>query len=156
MGDKKKAKKMLKAILTFAPMMGWSKDKSERKKQWKEFKANMEKYWDQLQDAQKKAIEEQLEKWSKEYPQLEKLEDYFEDALPDELPSLPDVPSNEFSLNDLMDKLKEYQELTEKHAEEEASFFFSLLQGKPQDKPQDEPAASEPAKAAEETAEKAE
>ncbi|MBR3017832.1 MAG: hypothetical protein IKH57_12295 [Clostridia bacterium] len=146
MGDKKKAKKMLKAIMVLAPVMEWSKDKSERKKQWKEFKANMETYWDQLQDAQKKAIEDQLEEWSKEYPQLTELEDNLNDSLPDEMPDLPDVPSSEFTLDDLMGKLKEYQELTQKHAEEEASFFFNLLQGQPQAKA----AASEPAKDSEE------
>ena len=135
-------KKMMKALIAFAPLMGWSKDKSERKKQWKEFKADMETYWDQLQDAQKKALEDQLEKWNKKYPQLAELEDAFDDFLPDEMPNLPDAPSSDFTLTDLMDKLKEYQEMADKHAEEEASFFLGLLQGQPKAAP----AASEPEK----------
>lgn len=153
MGEKKKAKKMIKTMLALAPLMGWSKDKSESKKQWKEFKKDMEAYWDQLKDAQKEAIEDQLKELSKKYPQLADLEDSFSDDLPDEMPDMPNMPSSEFTLNDLMGKLNEYQEMAEKHAAEEASFFFNLLQGKPQAQQADaEPAKITPEKTADQAA----
>ena len=50
MGDKKKAKK---EFTDFAAAWGWPADKEESKKQWKDFRSNVETFFDQLQDIQK-------------------------------------------------------------------------------------------------------
>lgn len=112
MGDKK----TLKAFAAFAPLWGWSEDKDERKQEWKDFKANMETFLDQLQDIQETAIEAQKEAWNKIFPKFLEMEDSIAASLPEELPS----PVGTVSTKEVVDKVKEFQEKANKNAMEQA------------------------------------
>lgn len=111
MGDKKKAKK---AYLALAPLMGWPQDKDEWKEQLKDFKENMVTYYEQMREIQDTAIEARKEAWNKIFPKLMEMEDNFASSLPEKMPVGSMTPQ------EVMDKVKEYQEMANKHAMEQA------------------------------------
>ena len=117
MGDKKKAKK---EPADFAAMWGWPADKEESKKQWKDFRSNMETFFEQLQDIQKTYVEAKKEAWNKIFPKLMEMQDKFADALPEKLPTPPGMPESTVSPKEIVGKVKEFQEMANKHAVEQA------------------------------------
>ena len=98
---------------------GWSSDKDERKEQWEDFKSNMESFWDQMQEMQRTYMEARKEQWEKVFPAFLEMQDSFAAFLPDELPTLPGMPSF-MSPKECMDKLKEFEEMANEHAMEQA------------------------------------
>ena len=128
MGNKKK---MAKAL--FPLMYGWGWSKSERKKEWKDFRSSMEKMWDQYQDMQKSAKDAMKEQWEKFFPKLLEMEQTFADSLPDEKPSLPGMPTAPMSPKEFVEKVKEFQETANKHAVEQSDNAFDFhVQGQQQ------------------------
>ena len=116
MGDKKKAKEFME----YAALWGWPADKDEYKKQWKDFKSNMETFFEQLQGIQETVIEARKEAWNKIFPKLMELEDKVAEALPEELPTPPGVPASPVSPKEVITKVKEFQEMANNHAMEQA------------------------------------
>ena len=110
MGDKKKAKKAFKAI---APMLGLPTDKDELKEQLKDFKENMEAYYEQMRGIQETVIEARKEAWNKVFPKLMEMQDNFASAL-------PGMPASSVTPKDVMDKVKAFQEMANKHAMDQA------------------------------------
>lgn len=119
MGDKKKKKEM-KDFTDFAAMWGWPADKDERKKQWKEFRANMETLFDQLQDIQKTYVEAKKEAWNKVFPKLMGIQDKFAESLPEKMPTPPGMPESPVSPKEVAGKVKEFQKMANKYAVEQA------------------------------------
>jgi 5,10-methenyltetrahydromethanopterin hydrogenase len=117
MGD---SKKMKKAYKEYAALWGWSGDKEDRKEQWKDFRANMETFFDQMQEIQKTVIEARKETWNKIFPKLMEMQDKITDNLPEELPTPPGAPVNPIKPKEVMSKVKEFQEMANQHAVEQA------------------------------------
>ena len=117
MGDKKKAKK---EFTDFAAMWGWPADKEESKKQWKDFRSNMETFFDQLQDIQKTYVEAKKEAWNKIFPKIMAMQDKFADTLPEKLPTPPGMPESPVSPKEIAGKVKEFQEKANQHVVEQA------------------------------------
>ena len=121
MGYKKAAKYL------FPMMLGWEwKSKSERKEDWKDFKDNMEKMWDQFQDIQKTSKDAMKEQWEKFFPRLMDMQQTIADTLPDEKFSLPGMPSAPISPKEFVEKAKEFQETVNQHAVEQSDNAFDF------------------------------
>ena len=125
MGKKKKAMKGLMALM---PAVAWSMDKAEMKRQWKDYKSNLETYWEQAMETQKTSKEAWKEQWNKIFPKLLEMQDNFADTLPDELPTPPGMAAGAIKPKYFMDKLKEFQEMANKHATDlaDAAFDFRM------------------------------
>jgi len=121
------SKKPMMGFMSPMPMWGWSVNMDERKEQWEDFKSTMENFWGQMQDMQKTSMDNWKEQWNKTFPQFLEMEDNFIDSLPDELPTLPGMPSSPMTPKEFMDKLKEFQEMTNKHAVEQADSVFDFF-----------------------------
>jgi len=121
-------KKMLKTY--FPLLMGMSWDKAESKEQWKDFKANAEKMWDQFQDMQKQAKKAQKEQWANFFAKYLEMQQTFADTLPDEKFALPGMPAAPVSPKEFVEKMKEFQEKANNHAvEQDDSRFEYFMQG---------------------------
>ena len=123
MGDKKKAKN----FMDYAALWGWPTDKDECKKQWKDFKSNMETFFEQLQGIQETVIEARKEAWNKIFPKILEMEDKVAEALPEELPTPPGVPASPVSPKEVITKVKEFQEMANKHAVEQADSAIDFV-----------------------------
>ena len=117
MGNLKKTQKDFK---DFAAMWGWPADKDESKKQWKDFRANVETFFEQLQDIQEAYVEAQKEAWNKIFPKIMAMQDKFTETLPEKLPTPPGMPESPVSPKEVADKVKEFQEMANKYAVEQA------------------------------------
>lgn len=124
MGKKKK----LLGLMTLMPLMAWNADKSEMKKQWKDYKSNMESFWEQAIETQKATKEAWKEQWNKVFPKILEMQDNFASSLPEELPTPPGVDAGDMNPKYFMDKLKEFQETANKHAMDlaDAAFDFRM------------------------------
>ena len=123
MGTKKQAAKVL-----FPLMVGWNwMSKEERKEEWKEFRSNMEKMWDQFQDLQKATKETAEKQWGKIFPQLMEMQQTVADSLSDEKATLPGMPSAPFSPKEFVEKAKEIQEKINEHAVEANNRAFEHI-----------------------------
>jgi len=116
MGDKKEKK----TWMGLAPLMGWPTDKDEAKKQWKDLRANMATYYDQMREIQDVVIEARKDAWNKIFPKLMEIEDKITESLPDEVHAVPGVPATAINPKKYMGKLKEFQEMANEHAVEQA------------------------------------
>ena len=114
------SKKEMKGFKDFAEMWGWPVDKEEGKKQWKDFRSNMETFFDQLQDIQKTYVEAKKEAWNKIFPKIMAMQDKFAETLPEKLPTPPGMPESPVSPKEIAGKVKEFQETANKHAVEQA------------------------------------
>ena len=88
MGTKKQVAKVL-----FPLMADWDwASKEDYKKDWKKFRSNMDKMWDQFQDLQKASKDTARKQWEKVFPRFMEMQQTVADALPDEKVSLPGMP----------------------------------------------------------------
>jgi uncharacterized protein YicC (UPF0701 family) len=90
--------------------MGWYADKGERKKMRKDFEANLEAFYEQLEEIQDSADKAQKEAWSNFVPKLTKMQDNFVSSLPEEMPTPPGTPGGAVNRKEFMDEVKEFQE----------------------------------------------
>ena len=100
------------------PMLGWFGDMDQCKEQWEEFKTNVDSFWDQMIQMQKTSMEAWKEQWNRVFPNLMEMQEKFADSLPEELPALPGMPA--VKPKKVMEKVKEFQEMANKHAMEQA------------------------------------
>ena len=114
MGDSKKKAKDFK---DFAELWGWPADKDECKKEWKNFRAGMDTFFEQVKDIQETYIEARKEAWNKIFPKLMAMQDKFAESLPEKLPGMPE---GAVTPKEVADKVKEFQEMANKHAVEQA------------------------------------
>ena len=104
-------------------------DKDILKDQWNDFKANLESYWNQLRDMQDSSTDATKEQWGKFFAQIMEMQEIFAASLPDEIPSLPWVPDffkPSMSPRAFMKKVKEFQEMANAHAVEQADSFLDF------------------------------
>ena len=130
--------------------------KKECKEKWDEFKSNLEKYWEQMQEMQTTSRKASKDQWAKFFDQLMEMEKTFADSLPDKAPSLPWLPAGalpSMSPRAFMEKVREFQEMANEHAVEQADSFFDFCK---QGQEQAKDAVSEAVKNAEKQLEKAE
>ena len=113
-----KSRKMVPGALPFPPVWGWWGDMDEYKEQWEDFKSTVDDFWDQMIEMQRRSMEAWKEQWEKAFPQFMEMQDNFIDSLPDELLTPPGMPS--VKPKKVMEKVKEFQEMANKHAEEKA------------------------------------
>lgn len=103
--------------------------KGNLKNQWNEFKSNLESYWNQLRDMQDSSTEATKEQWGKFFDQIMEMQEIFTASLPDEIPSLPWLPAfltPSMSPRAFMEKVKEFQEMANAHAVEQADSFLDF------------------------------
>ena len=103
-------------------------DKDVAKEQWDTF-------WDQVRDMQKAARESAKKQWKQFFEQCQDMQKNFADAMSDETPFIPGVPSP-ISPKAFMEKLMEFQKTLNDHAneQEESMFdFFSKVQDQVKD-----------------------
>lgn len=108
---------------------GKKSDKDVFKDQWNDFKANLESYWNQLRDMQDSSTDAAKEQWGKFFGQIMEMQEIFATSLPDEIPSLPWLPDffkPSMSPRAFMKKVKEFQEMANAHAVEQADSFLDF------------------------------
>ena len=120
-------KKAQKDFKDFAAMWGWPADKDESKKQWKGFRANVETFFEQLQDIQEAYVEAQKEAWNKIFPKIMAMQDKFTEALPEKLPTPPGMPESPVSPKEVAGKVKEFQEMANKLVVEQADSAIDFV-----------------------------
>ena len=131
MGSSKKKDTGFVPPLPPMPAPAWKADSKEQKEQWKEFKSYVETFWDQMEELHRTTMDNWKKQWEKAFPQLMDMEDTFASYLPDEFPALPGMPSPK----EFMGKLKEFQEMANKHAVEQTENFMDFVkQGQQQAK----------------------
>ena len=108
-------------------MLGWPEDKDDAKKQWKEFKSAMEGVWGTLQKIQQADLEARKERWNKIFPMLMEMQDKAAAALPEKLPTPPGMPESTVKTQDVVDKVKELQEMANKQMMEQADTVIDLV-----------------------------
>ena len=121
MGD---SKNFFKA---FAPLWGWSEDEDKAKKQWKQFKSAAEGVWETLQKIQQADLEARKERWNKIFPMIMEMQDKAAAALPEKLPTPPGMPESTVKTQDVVDKMKEIQEMANKQVMEQADTVIDLV-----------------------------
>ena len=84
------------------------------------FIAEVETFFDQLQDIQKTYVEAKKEAWNKIFPKIMAMQDKFAETLPEKLPTPPGMPESPVSPKEIAGKVKEFQETANKHAVEQA------------------------------------
>ena len=114
-------KPTMKDFFPMANDWGWSK--KERKDQWSEFKGNMETLWDQYQDMQKAAKKAWKAQWETFFSQLMGMQQTVADAIPEDAPTLPGMPSPK----EFVKKVKEQQETVNAHAVEQTDKLFNVM-----------------------------
>ena len=133
--SKKTSKKTEKSFVPPMPVPVWNGNTDEQKEQWEDFKSYMETFWDQLQELQRTTVETWKKQWEKAFPQFMDMHDNFAAYLPDELPTLPGMPACPLSPKYLMDKMKDFREMANKHAVEQTETFLDFVkQGQKQAK----------------------
>ncbi len=120
-------KKAQKDFKDFAAMWGWPADMDESKKQWKDFRANVETFFEQLQDIQEAYVEAQKEAWNKIFPKIMAMQDKFTETLPEKLPTPPGMPESPVSPKEVAGKVKEFQEMANKHVAEQADAAIDFV-----------------------------
>lgn len=120
-------KKAQKDFKDFAAMWGWPADKDESKKQWKDFRANVETFFEQLQDIQETYVEAQKEAWNKIFPKIMAMQDKFTETLPEKLPTPPGMPESPVSPKEVAGKVKEFQEMANKLVVEQADSAIDFV-----------------------------
>jgi len=117
-------KNMAKNLFPHVP--GWEWDKVAQKKQWKKFKSDMGKLWDQYQDMQKVSRKAWKAQWETFFAQLIDMQQTVADSLPDEKPAVPGMPPVPVSPKEFVEKAKEFQEKANAHAVEQADAVFEI------------------------------
>ena len=115
-----KSKKTMQWPMPLLPMWGWFGDVDEYKEKWEEFKSTVDTFWDQMIEMQKTSMEAWKEQWDKAFPQLMEMQDKITDNLPEELPTPPGAPVNPIKPKEVMSKVREFQEMANQHAVEQA------------------------------------
>jgi hypothetical protein len=118
---KKTAKKTMKDFMPPVPVVEWPANKDERKEQWEGFKTNLGTFWDQMLEMQKTTVETWKEHWNKSFPLLMDMQDNLVSALPEE------IPASSMTTKDFMDKVKDFQEMTNKHMVAQAENYFNFM-----------------------------
>jgi hypothetical protein len=93
-------------------------DQEERKENWKDFKSNVETYWEHMREIQKTNMEMRKEAWNKVFPKLLEMQDNIAAVLPEEIGTL--------KTKDIVGKVREFQEMANKHAMEQAENYFDF------------------------------
>jgi hypothetical protein len=134
MGDFKKAMKNFMPMPPMPDGAAWEWpgkkdfDKDKAKEKWKEFKSNLGTFWGQLQDMQKSSMEASKEQWNTFFGQCMDMQESFAASLSEDVPFLPGMPLKAF-----VEKMKDFQEMANEHAIEQADSFFDFaMQGQQQ------------------------
>lgn len=115
------------------PMIGWGWNPGDQKDQWKEFKANMEKLWDQYEEAQKATREAWKEQWEKTFAQFMEMQKTVAETLPDEKPAMPGMPAAPVSPKEIAEKMVQLQEKANASAmEQDATLYDMRVKGRKQ------------------------
>ena len=111
------------------------KTDDNKKEKWDGFKSNVETFWGQMRDMQKSSMEATKEQWNTFFGQCMEMEGSFAESLPEELPAMPGMPAvfTPISPKSLAEKVREFKELFNNYAVEQAdSFFDFVMQGQEQ------------------------
>ena len=119
-------KQMAKVLFPLMANWDWS-SKEEYKKDWKKFRSNMDKMWDQFQDLQKASKDTARKQWEKVFPRFMEMQQTVADALPDKKVSLPGMPAAPVSPKEFVEKAKELQEKINRHAIEAGDRTFESV-----------------------------
>ena len=119
--------------MPFMPVWGWpgkDKKKSDRKSQQDDLKNGVETGMEWMRDAQKVSLDAAREQWDKAFPKYMDLQESIAASLPDEVISLPGMPSFGMSPRAFMEQFNEFQKKTNQYAREQADSFCDFcLQG---------------------------
>ena len=86
-----------------------------------DFKSGAKRFWEQMNDAQKAALDGTKDQWNQFFEHSMEMLDTFADYLPDEAPSLPGLPFTlGISPKSFVKRVKEFQEMANAHAVEQA------------------------------------
>jgi len=118
-------KKMMKTMWPIMPdMMDWGK--RDPRKDWEEFKSNVDNIWDQYQEMQKAAKEAWKEQWTTFFNQCIELEKAFVSALPDQKAPVPGMPAAPLSPKEVAEKAVEFQEMANDQAVKQNDTVFDF------------------------------
>ena len=118
------SKKTMNAFTPFLPVWGWNKSMKDQEELWDDFQSTLETFWDQMQKMEKLHKRAFKDHWKKAFPLLMDMQDNFAAFLPDEISGLPGMPSFSVTPKDFRDKLREFQEMANEHATEQADTLF--------------------------------
>jgi hypothetical protein len=116
-------------VLPPMPFMpwGWSGKKNGKKNNSKDradqMKTGMETYWEQMRDAQKVSMDACREQWDEAFPKYMEMQESIAASLPDEVPSLPGMPSFGMSPRAFMEGMNEFQKKVNEQARKHADAF---------------------------------
>lgn len=120
------------------PMFGWGlsnnkKSKtSDDKNQWDNVKNGLETSWEQMRHAQKVSMDAAREQWDKAFPKYMDMQKSIAASLPDEVPTLPGMPSFGISPRAFMEKANEFQETVNKNIVDQTDSFRELMEQRQQ------------------------
>ena len=95
--------------------------KDDCKEQWDEFESNMDTFWDQMRDMQTSFMDATREQWNTFFEQFLDMQETFIASLPDDAPAIFGLPT--MSPRAFMEKVREFQEMANEHAVEQADSF---------------------------------
>lgn len=111
------------------PFSAWGKagNKEGAEKQWNSMKNNAETYAEQMRDMQKVSMEACKEQWDKAFPKYMNFRESIAATLPDEVPSLPGMPSFGISPRAFMENMNKIQKKVNEQAREQADSFSEFI-----------------------------
>lgn len=124
-------KKPAAPFFGFLPAMQFKEGEEnyDNAKEWRdELKSNMKTFWEQKIEMQKSSIEASKEQWNRYFGYLMDIEETFASSLPEKAPALPGCPAFPLSPKEFMNRVMEFQKMSNKHFIEQADsavdFFF--------------------------------
>ena len=97
-----------------------SKDADDKKEN---FKSTMKSVWSQKIDRRKSNVESNKEQWKKFFNYMMEMQDTFTASLPEDTSSLPYGQLFLMSPKEVMKRLRDFEEMANKHFEEQADSF---------------------------------
>jgi hypothetical protein len=106
------------------PFTPWGQAGSQESDDAKEnFKSTMKSFWTQKIDRRKSNAENNKEQWKRFFNYMMEMQDTFTASLPEDTSSLPYGQLFLMSPKEVMKRLKEFEEMANKHFEEQADSF---------------------------------
>lgn len=122
----------------FYDWFGGKEGVKKAKKQWEDFKSNMDTFFEQMQEMQSTSREAAKDQWEMFFDQMMQMEDTFISSLPEEAPSVPGMPpflKPPVSPKACMEKVQEFQKMANEHAVAQTDTFVDFCkQGQEQAK----------------------
>jgi hypothetical protein len=108
------------------PLFDMEWDLSSYRNQWNEFKANVDKAWDQFQAMQEETQKAWKEQWEAFFGQCMEMQKDFAETLPDQKIAAPGMPVPPLSLKEAAEKAVELQEKANAQAVKQNDAIFNL------------------------------